>query len=166
MSGKFIVTSPVVKDGGTLGDAYTCNITTAATPGVPKSLPLTWTGAPAGTKSFAVIINHIRGGGDEGIFFMVYKIPGTATGIPENLADNFADPKIGTLGRNDQGTTVYEAPCGGGSGTFKYTVVVYALSTTPEVLDDPKAVDAAALRSAMKNITLDAGTMSFNVIIK
>jgi len=165
MSGKMVVTSTAVTNG-VIADAYSCVGVTAGTVKVPKSLPLSWTGAPAGTKSFAVIISTIRGGGDEGIFFTVYNIPGTATGLPENLTDNLADPKIGTIGLNDQGTTVLEPPCGGGAGIFKYTVTLYALSTTPEVLDNPKSVNAAALRSAMKTITLDAAALSFTVTIK
>ncbi len=165
MSGKLLVTSSVVKENGILPDLYNCNGLTASTPIVPKSLPLSWTGAPAATKSFVVLITHIRGGGDEGIFFVVYNIPGTSTGLPAGIADNTVDPKIGTVGNNDKLATSYSPPCGGGTGTFKYTVIVYAVSKTLDGLKDPTAADAAAVRDAMTGSILDAGALNFNVVL-
>ena len=163
MSGKFVITSPAIKNGK-IGDAYWCNGDTSGTT-TAKSLPLSWTGAPTGTKSFAVLIAHIRGGGDEGIFYLVYNIPGTATGLQEGIADDTVDPKVGTLGSNDKGFTAYQAPCGGGSGSFSYTVIVYALSKTLDNLKDPKSVDATTLREAMAGSILDAGSFKFDVVI-
>ena len=165
MSGKLLVTSSVVKEDGILPDLYNCNGLTASTPIVPKSLPLSWTGAPAATKSFVVLITHIRGGGDEGIFFVVYNIPGTSTGLPAGIADNTVDPKIGTVGNNDKLATSYSPPCGGGTGTFKYTVIVYAVSKTLDGLKDPTAADAATVRDAMTGSILDAGALNFNVVL-
>ncbi len=165
MSGKLLVTSSVVKENGILPDLYNCNGLTASTPIVPKSLPLSWTGAPAATKSFVVLITHVRGGGDEGIFFVVYNIPGTATGLPAGIADNTVDPKIGMVGNNDKLATSYSPPCGGGTGTFKYTVIVYAVSKTLDGLKDPTAADAAAVRDAMTGSILDAGALNFNVVL-
>ena len=165
MSGKLLVTSSVVKENGILPDLYNCNGLTASTPIVPKSLPLSWTGAPAATKSFVVLITHVRGGGDEGIFFVVYNIPGTSTGLPAGIADNTVDPKIGTVGNNDKLATSYSPPCGGGTGTFKYTVIVYAVSKTLDGLKDPTAADAAAVRDAMTGSILDAGALNFNVVL-
>ncbi len=166
MSGKLIVTSSVVKDGGILKDPYACNGASSGTDVSGKSLPLTWTGAPAGTKSFAVLITTIRGGGDEGVFLVVYNIPGTATGLPEGIAEDTVDPKIGTLGSNDHSANAYQLPCGGGTGTFNYTVIVYALSKMPDKLTDPKAADATALRDAITGSILDAGSMTFDVILQ
>ncbi len=176
MSGKLVVSSSVVKEGGDLGDKYTGNGVVSGIVPEALSLPLSWTGAPAGTKSFAVIISHMRGGNDEGIFFVVYNIPGTATGIPEGMKPGTNDPAIGTIGRNDQvdryrppgatGATYYESPGGGTAGTYKYTVFVYALSDMPKVQNDPNSVDAAILRKAMDGITLDAASLNFNVVFR
>jgi phosphatidylethanolamine-binding protein (PEBP) family uncharacterized protein len=44
--------SPEVADGGTLPKDYTADGTSA-------TLPLEWKGAPAETKSYAVIMHHI-----------------------------------------------------------------------------------------------------------
>jgi Raf kinase inhibitor-like YbhB/YbcL family protein len=161
-----VITSPVVKEGGNLGDNYTANIFNKEGDQRPISLPINWSGAPANTKSFAVILWHIRGGGDEGIYFVVYNIPGTAKGLPENIPANSTDPKVGIVGKNDKSGNEYEGPGGGSTGIFKYTITVYALSAEPKLPADPYLVSASALRLAMKDIILDTGSMSFNVDYK
>ena len=160
-SGKMIVTSPVVKEGGELGNKYTCNIFLTDSTDRPISPPVNWTGAPANTKSFALILWHTRGSGDEGIFFLVYNIPGTAKGLPEGIPPDSSDPKVGIVGKNTKSSTEYYSPCGGEAGIFKYNITVYALSAEPKLPSDPYKVDANVLRTAMKDITLDSATMSF-----
>ena len=164
-SGKMVLTSTAVTNG-VIADINSCNGVTAGTTDAAKSPALAWTGAPAATKSFAVILNGVKGGGDEGIMLVVYNIPSTATGLPEGLKDDLADPKIGTLGVSDTGNTNYRAPCGGTAGPWKKTVTLYALSSPPAVPSDPKSVDVVALRTAMEKITLDTAILDFNVIIK
>ncbi len=51
----FRLTSPSVAEGGSLPSEYTCD-------GVAATLALTWSGAPAGTKSFAVIMHTVGPG--------------------------------------------------------------------------------------------------------
>ncbi len=164
-SGKMVLTSAAVKDG-VIGESYSCVGVNSGAVAAAKSLPLVWTGAPVGTQSFVIILSGIRGGGDEGIMFIVYKIPGTSTGLPEGLKDNLVDPVIGTIGTTDRGVTGYTGPCAGTPGPWLRTVTLYALSATPAVPDDPKSVTAPVLRDAMKNITLDTAILNFNVIIK
>ena len=164
-SGKMVLTSTAVTNG-VIADINSCNGVTAGTTDAAKSPALAWTGAPAATKSFAVILNGVKGGGDEGIMLVVYNIPSTATGLSEGLKDDLADPKIGTLGVSDTGNTNYRAPCGGTAGPWKKTVTLYALSSPPAVPSDPKSVDVVALRTAMEKITLDTAILDFNVIIK
>jgi phosphatidylethanolamine-binding protein (PEBP) family uncharacterized protein len=53
----FILSSPEVVEGGALPAEYTCD-------GASATLPLVWSGAPAGTRSFAVIMHHVAGPGD------------------------------------------------------------------------------------------------------
>ena len=165
-SGKMIVTSTAVKEGGELGDKYTCNLFLTESTDRPVSLPISWTGAPAKTKSFTVIIWHTRVAADEGIFFLVYNIPATATGLPEAIKADLSDPKIGTVGQNTKYSNEYYAPCGGSAGIYKYNILVYALSAEPQLPSDPTKVDANVLRTAIKDTILDTGSMTFNVNYK
>ena len=165
-SGNMKVTSTAVKEGGELGDKYTCNLFLTESTDRPVSLPISWTGAPAKTKSFAVIIWHTRVAADEGIFFLVYNIPATATGLPEAIKADLSDPKIGTVGQNTKYSNEYYAPCGGSAGIYKYNILVYALSAEPQLPSDPTKVDANVLRTAIKDTILDTGSMTFNVNYK
>ena len=56
-NGTFLLTSSAVAEGGALPKEFTCD-------GSSATLPLTWNGAPTGTKSFAVVMHHIPGPGD------------------------------------------------------------------------------------------------------
>jgi len=47
-----VLTSPEVKDGGILPTDYTGD-------GSSSTLPLSWEGAPEGTKSFVIIMHHV-----------------------------------------------------------------------------------------------------------
>jgi Raf kinase inhibitor-like YbhB/YbcL family protein len=75
------VESPAFKDGGTIpkdftGDTGARNVSPA----------LTWTGAPATTKEFALILDDPDanfGGRGPFVHWVLYKIPGTAKGLPE-----------------------------------------------------------------------------------
>ena len=160
-----VLTSTAIVNGN-IGDVYNCIGVNDNIPGAPKTPPLSWTGAPAGTKSFAVILSGIKGGGDEGIMLVVYKIPPTSKGLPEGLKEGLADPQIGTLGLEDSGNTGYRAPCGGSAGPWKKTFTLYALSAVPVLPDDPKSVDATTLRAAMEKIMLDTATLDFTLILK
>lgn len=157
-SGKMVITSSVVKDGGTLSDKYTCNGVNSGQYAKATQLPIAWTGAPANTKSFALIMWSIRGGGDEGIWWVLYNIPPTVTSLPEDVQG------VGMLGMNDQAEQAYGPPCGGGPGTFRRNIVVYALSTMLN-LPDPTKVDAALLRQTMKDVILDSATFTVVTII-
>jgi hypothetical protein len=157
-SGKMVITSSVVKDGGTLTDKYTCNGVNSGQFAKVTQLPLQWTGAPAGTKSFAIIAWGIKGGGDEGIPWLVYNISPDITSLPENMSG------IGLVGMNDEAKQEYRAPCGGGPGTYKRYFVVYALSTMLN-LPDPTRVDASLLRQTMKEYILDSATFTVVTII-
>jgi hypothetical protein len=131
------------------------------------SPPLQWSNVPAGTKTFAIVIWHIRGYGDLGIWWFIYNIPGTLTGIPENVQ---------TIGKSP---LPYKPPSGGAAGTFRYITTIYALSSELTLPDDfdvgadwirspgsqypvPKA---GKIRPAMKDVILDTGAINFNVVL-
>ena len=72
----FALRSPAVENGGALPKEYTGD--DAAT-----SLPLEWSGAPAGTKSFAILMHHDAPDGLVKSYWVIYNIPADATRLPK-----------------------------------------------------------------------------------
>lgn len=148
VSGGFTLTSPDLVDGGRLPVEYTCD-GNAFTPA------LSWSAAPEGTKSFAVIMHHVAGPTDIHWYLVVYNIPADVTGLPKNFSG------IGTLGVNSVNrSTEYSPPCSKGPGDKTYTFTVYALSAEPQLPVPASQVDRAVLLDAIKEITLASAEMS------
>ena len=138
----FTLTSPAVVEGGRLPAEYTCD-------GAASTLSLSWSGAPAGTQSFAVIMYTVASPTDIHWYLVVYNIPANINSLPKNFSG------IGTLGINSlndrQG---YSPPCSKGPGDKMYTFTVYALSAQPQLSVPASQVSRPVLLDAIKNITL------------
>ena len=138
----FVLRSPEVVDGGTLPKDYTGD-------GTSSTLPLQWSGAPAETRSFAVIMHHVPPGNDAKWYWVLYDIPANVTSLPKNVTG------IGTLGNNSVSRRVgYAPPHSKGPGPKKYTYTVYALSAPPRVTVPPFEVNRDVLLAAMKDLIL------------
>ena len=138
----FTLSSPGLTDGGRLPADYTCD-------GTRSTLALTWSGAPAGTQSYAVIMHHIPGPNDVHWYWVVYDIPASTTSLPKNMNG------IGILGNNSVNfKQEYTPPCSKGPGDKVYIYTVYALSAQPQIGVPAEQVSRAALLDAIKNITL------------
>lgn len=109
------VFSPAFTEGQPIPEKYTCE-------GRNISPPLTWSGAPANTKSFAVIVDDPDA--PSGIFThrVLYDIPGKATELSEGSSGG------GKEGVNSFGKADYGGPCPP-SGTHRYFFHLYALDT-------------------------------------
>jgi Raf kinase inhibitor-like YbhB/YbcL family protein len=138
----FILTSPGLPEGGALPAEYTCD-------GAASTLPLVWSGAPAGTQSFAVIMHHVASPTDVHWYWVLYDIPPDVTSLPKNVNG------IGTLGTNSvNGRNEYTPPCSKGPGLKTYTYTVYALSALPKIGVPAAQVTRAVLLDALQGITL------------
>jgi Raf kinase inhibitor-like YbhB/YbcL family protein len=146
-SSSFVLSSSAVT-ADTLPAKYTCD-------GAGTSPPVQWTGAPAGTQSFAVIMHHVDPEGVIKWYWVLYDIPASVTSLPENVTG------VGTLGNNSvNGSTAYEPPCSQGPGPKTYVITVYALSAPPEITVDPSAVSRDVLLAAMSDRTLATAELS------
>ena len=146
-SGKFILNSSEVADGGILPKDFTGD-------GSDATLPLEWSGAPAGTKSFALIMHHIPGPGEVKWYWIIYDIPAGVHALPKNVKD------IGTLGNNSvNDRTGYAPPHSKGPGPKTYILTVYALSDPPKLSAPPSDVNRATLLNAMKDHILDTAVL-------
>ena len=101
---------------------------------------LTWTGAPAGTKSFAVILHDPDAPTGVGGFthWIVYNIPATATGIAKGAgaADGKLLPAGSVQAATSFGAPGYGGPCPpAGDKPHQYVFTVYALGVDKLQLD-------------------------------
>ena len=148
-SDSFVLRSPEVAEGGMLPTDYTGD-------GSSATLPLQWSGAPAGTRSFAVIMHHLAPDGTKW-YWVLYNIPAGVTSLPKNVTG------IGTLGTNSVSRNLaYAPPHSKGPGPKKYTYTVYALAAAPRITVPPEEVSREVLLSAVKGSIL--ATAELNVI--
>jgi Raf kinase inhibitor-like YbhB/YbcL family protein len=90
---------------------------------------LTWKDAPAGTKTFALILHDPDAPGPGGFtHWVVYNIPASVRQIPQDAPKGDTLPGGGVQGRNDAGKVGYMGPCPP-SGTHRYYFYLYALDT-------------------------------------
>ncbi len=121
---------------------YTCD-------GDSATLALAWTGAPAGTHGFAVIMHHVASPTDIHWYWVLYDVPAGVSSLEKNSQG------VGTLGTNSvNGKTANAPPCSKGPGPKTYTYTVYALSSRPQLSVPPSQVDRQVLLEAIRNITL------------
>jgi phosphatidylethanolamine-binding protein (PEBP) family uncharacterized protein len=144
---EFTLTSSAMSDGGTLPVQFTCD-------GASQSPPLAWSRAPAGTKSFAVLMDHSPGPNDWHWYWTLWGIDSSASSIS---AGSTGDAEIGTNSVNGQ--LVYAPPCSKGPGEKAYTFTVFALSETPAI-SNAQSIDRTALLAAVEGITLGTASMT------
>ena len=117
---------------------------------------LSWSAAPVGTKSFALVMHDpdapIEGGYTH---WIVYKIPAAAHHLAENVPNQDRLPDGAMQGKNDAGKYGYTGPCPP-SGTHRYYFRLYAL----DIDLDPKAASSkASLEKAIHGHVLATGEL-------
>ncbi len=131
-------------DGGRIPNKYTC----AAGP-TSQSPAMTWSGAPATTQSYVLIMHDpdpVLGGSstNDVLHWAIFDIPGDAKGLPEGVKNGEqADgaKHINNLGRNPG----YMGPCAPpGHGDHHYTFELYALSAKLGLGADTSRADLLA----------------------
>jgi Raf kinase inhibitor-like YbhB/YbcL family protein len=92
---------------------------------------LAWSNAPAGTKSFAIVMFDPDGGNGTGAnHWVAYGIPPTKTSLAEGEASS--SPKEWMGGKNNVGSDHYFGPCGPlGHSLHHYTITVMATDIEP-----------------------------------
>lgn len=115
------LTSPAFRNGERIPSKYTCD-------GANISPQLSWSGAPGGTKVFALIMDDLDA--PTGIFthWVIFNIPGTDSGVQENVPAGGTLPNGAVQGKGSFGRIGYAGPCPP-SGTHRYVFHLYALDT-------------------------------------
>ena len=144
MADDLTVTSPDIKDGATIADAqvfkgFGCT-------GNNVSPALSWSGAPAATKSFAVSIYDPDAPTGSGWWhWVVFNIPANVTSLPKGAGDakKKLTPKGAVQSRTDFGADGYGGPCPPkGDQPHHYQITVFAVDV--DKLPDAKDHNASA----------------------
>jgi len=139
----FTLSSPDIPAGGTIPKSFEYNGFGCA--GENKSPALKWSGAPQGTRSFAVTVHDPDAPTGSGWWhWMVINLPASVTGLAGNAgaANSSTLPAGAVQGRNDYGANAWGGVCPPpGDKPHRYVFTVYALGT--DKLDVPADASAA-----------------------
>jgi Raf kinase inhibitor-like YbhB/YbcL family protein len=141
------LTSPAFEPGGPIPRRYTCQ-------GEDLSVPLAWSGLPAGTQSLALIVDDPDAPDPAApkrtwVHWVLYNIPPTAIGLEAGIEPTSL-PKGTRQGKNDWGRSGYGGPCPP-VGRHRYFHKLYALDT---VLPDLEVPAKSELEKAMQDHVL------------
>jgi phosphatidylethanolamine-binding protein (PEBP) family uncharacterized protein len=146
-TGNFTLASRVVAEGDTLPVEYTGF-------GSGATLPLEWSGAPAATASYALIMHHVASPTEIHWYWVLYNIPAGVESLPKNASG------VGKLGNNSvNGRMEFTPPHSQGPGPKTYTLTLYALSQEPAITFADSLVNRAVMLDAIKDITLDSAML-------
>ena len=131
----FTLSSPAFANGAAIPNVYSCN-------GENTSPALAWNEPPAGTKTFAIIMDDPDA--DKFTHWMIYNIPANIRGLSEAVKTgrDFAGGVY--QGLNSEGSFSYTGPCP--PAQHHYSFKLYALDTT---LTKEQGVGEAVMIQAM-----------------
>jgi Raf kinase inhibitor-like YbhB/YbcL family protein len=143
----FAVTSTAFSPGSAIPKRYTCE-------GDDVSPPLAWSGPPAGTKSFVLIVDDPDAPDPAApkltwVHWVLYDIASTTRDLAEGVTPS-ALPSGTREGINDWKRTGYSGPCPP-IGRHRYSHKLYALDT---LLGDLGRPTKAKLEAAMRGHVL------------
>jgi Raf kinase inhibitor-like YbhB/YbcL family protein len=122
------VTSDAFTNGQSIPAKYSCI-------GKNISPALAWNEPPAGTQSFALIVDDPDAPMGTWVHWVLFNIPADARNLQEDLpiTGKNVDPNAIHVGKNSAGKTGYDGPCPP-SGTHRYYFKLYALDTAINLL--------------------------------
>jgi Raf kinase inhibitor-like YbhB/YbcL family protein len=151
MSSTFQLQSSAYHNNAAMPARFTCT-------GKDISPPLTWSGVPAGTKSFALIIDDPDAPDPAApqmtwVHWVLYDIPTAVHELPEGASKHL--PEGTRSGKNDWKRSDYGGPCPP-IGRHRYVHKLYALDT---VLGDLHHPTKDKLEAAMQGHILAQATL-------
>lgn len=137
------VTSSAFGEGANIPVKYSCV-------GENISPELKWTGAPANTKSFALLMDDPDAPSGAFTHWVAFDIPAQQTEIAAGAKE------VGKQGKNGAGRNGYTSPCPP-SGTHRYLIKIYALDLATLGLNE--GATRAQVETAMQNHILAQGSL-------
>ena len=113
---------------------YTCE-------GTDISPPLEWGPVPPGTRGIAIVAEDPTVAEGSFVHWVLYDLPESAQGLPENVTRAETLRSGGRQGRNDFGTVGYRGPCPPPGKVHQYWFRVYALDGPLKLPPQPNGRD-------------------------
>lgn len=122
------IKSDAFANGQSIPTKYSCT-------GRNISPALSWSDPPAGTQSFALIVDDPDAPMGTWVHWVLYNIPADRRSLQEDepITGKNVDPNAIYVGKNSSGNIRYDGPCPP-SGTHRYYFKLYALDTTVSLL--------------------------------
>jgi len=125
---------------------------------------LSWTSGPAGTQSYAVVVEGVDVvDGHPVPHWVIYNIPSTTTALPEHVPAEMrleSGPAMGAMQVKLQGSAGYYGPRAPPGATRWYHFEVFALDAHLNL--DPATANRDTVVNAMKNHVLASGEVIAN----
>jgi len=116
----FAISSANFENGGQIPRQFTCD-------GADVSPQLSWTDAPAGTKSFALIADDPDAPVGTWTHWVIFDLPARLTSLPQGVPKADDVPGGGHQGRNDFRKVGYGGPCPPPGKPHRYFFKLYAM---------------------------------------
>jgi Raf kinase inhibitor-like YbhB/YbcL family protein len=143
------LTSGAFQEGATIPAKHTAD-------GPNLSPPLSWSGAPGNTKSFALVCEDPDAPRGTWIHWVVYNLPADAQELAEGVSTDLTLAGGARQGKNDFGKIGYGGPAPPPGKPHRYFFRVFALD---QLLDLPEKANRAQLEAAMKGHLLASGQL-------
>lgn len=143
----FVLESPDIPDPARLPAEFTGD-------GAGLSPSLRWKGAPAGTRGYALVMDHLTPDETIKTCWLLWDLPATTT----ELAKGAKSP--GKLGVSSRGAIGYEPPRSQGPGEKHYVLTLYALSAPAFATGSEGRVTRDMLLAGMKGKVLGSASLT------
>jgi Raf kinase inhibitor-like YbhB/YbcL family protein len=143
-STTFALTSPAFAAGAEIPRQYTCK-------GADTSPALAWSGAPANTASFALIVDDPDAPHGTWVHWVLWNLPASVHSLPEGVPKRDQLDDGSRQGRNSNQKVGYSGPCPPSGQTHRYFFRLYALDGK---LDLAAGAGRSDLDTAMKGHVL------------
>jgi hypothetical protein len=118
----FAISSTSFTSGGDIAKKFTCD-------GADVSPQLTWSEPPAGTKSFALLVDDPDAPVGNWNHWVLWNVPPETRHLGEGTSKDAQLPDGSQQGRNDFGKTGYNGPCPPPGKPHRYYFKLFALDT-------------------------------------
>ncbi len=139
-SSTFKLSSSAFAAGSEIPRQYSCK-------GADTSPAVSWSGAPAKTAAFALIVDDPDAPHGTWVHWVLWNVPASAQGLPEGVPKHDSQPDGSLQGRNSDGKVGYNGPCPPSGQTHRYFFRLYALNGR---LDLAPGADRSSLDAAMQ----------------
>jgi Raf kinase inhibitor-like YbhB/YbcL family protein len=123
---SFQISTSSFQAGGLIPKKFTCDA-------ADVSPELSWTGAPQGAKSFALIADDPDAPAGTWTHWVIYDLPPSLNNLPENTPKVDELPDGAQQGRNDFKKIGYNGPCPPPGKPHRYYFKLYALDQKLEI---------------------------------